>query len=275
MSDYLWDKSGEPEAEVERLEELLGSLRHRPRMLELPSEAVPLETRRPRLFSTTRLFDTSRRLGPAWVAVAATLLLAFLLGASVFLRTRLTNGDERAASGDARQSQPTTTQGTTHQTSAPTSQEPVRGENKTDAENKAEAGAGLKRDENDTVKNVSVKNDAVKNDTVKNVAVENIAVKDFTPGRRRSVRLASIPNQQKLMTATAKGARVNEREAVEAMSAANRGSAPALIESTRLLAKEQLVYALRLTGSKLRQVRRKTQGSEDSKSGLDERERIK
>ncbi|MDT7779523.1 MAG: hypothetical protein QOC99_2035, partial [Acidobacteriota bacterium] len=59
MSDYLWDKSGEPEAEVERLEELLGSLRHTPRMLELPSEAVPLETRRTRLFSTTRLFDTS------------------------------------------------------------------------------------------------------------------------------------------------------------------------------------------------------------------------
>jgi hypothetical protein len=106
--------------------------------------------------------------------------------------------------------------------------------------------------------------------------VKNVAVKDFTPGGRRSVRLVPLPKQQqKLMTAMAKGARVNDREAVEAMSAANRGGAVTLIESTRLMAKEELVYALRLTGSKLRQVRRKTQGLGDSKPGFDERERIK
>ncbi|MBA3712529.1 MAG: hypothetical protein H0W76_08775 [Pyrinomonadaceae bacterium] len=38
MSDYLWDKSGEPDAEVERLEQLLGPLRHQPRELQLPRE---------------------------------------------------------------------------------------------------------------------------------------------------------------------------------------------------------------------------------------------
>jgi hypothetical protein len=39
MSDYLWDKSGEPDAEVERLEELLKDLRYQPRELELPLNA--------------------------------------------------------------------------------------------------------------------------------------------------------------------------------------------------------------------------------------------
>ncbi len=41
MSDYLWDKTGEPDSEVERLEELLGTLRHDSRReLELPVEVV-------------------------------------------------------------------------------------------------------------------------------------------------------------------------------------------------------------------------------------------
>ena len=41
MSDYLWDKSGEPDAEVQRLETLLGELRFEPgRKLELPPEMI-------------------------------------------------------------------------------------------------------------------------------------------------------------------------------------------------------------------------------------------
>ena len=39
MSDYLWDKTGEPDAEVERLETLLASFSHAPRPLALPAEA--------------------------------------------------------------------------------------------------------------------------------------------------------------------------------------------------------------------------------------------
>ncbi|HEV7859475.1 MAG TPA: hypothetical protein VGO91_12720 [Pyrinomonadaceae bacterium] len=42
MSDYLWDKSGEPDAEVERLEELFKDLRYQPRELELPLLELPL-----------------------------------------------------------------------------------------------------------------------------------------------------------------------------------------------------------------------------------------
>jgi hypothetical protein len=34
--DYLWDRSGEPDPEIERLEHTLGKLRHQPRPLRLP-----------------------------------------------------------------------------------------------------------------------------------------------------------------------------------------------------------------------------------------------
>ncbi len=34
--DYLWDKSGEPDPEIQQLEEILGTLRYQPRPLNLP-----------------------------------------------------------------------------------------------------------------------------------------------------------------------------------------------------------------------------------------------
>ena len=73
MSDYLWDKTGEADPEVERLEELLGAFAHRPGRLELPPEevAAPARIGRPRF---------------AWYAAAAALLLAALAGALVALR---------------------------------------------------------------------------------------------------------------------------------------------------------------------------------------------
>ena len=36
--DYLWDKSGEPDPEIQQLEELLGTLRYQPRPLDIPAE---------------------------------------------------------------------------------------------------------------------------------------------------------------------------------------------------------------------------------------------
>ena len=36
--DYLWDKSGEPDPDVQELEEILGTLRHQPRELEIPAD---------------------------------------------------------------------------------------------------------------------------------------------------------------------------------------------------------------------------------------------
>src|SRR5689334_16485059 len=44
--DYLWDGSGEPDADVEQLEKLLGSYRYQPRPLDVRFEQQ-LATRRP------------------------------------------------------------------------------------------------------------------------------------------------------------------------------------------------------------------------------------
>jgi hypothetical protein len=35
--NYLWDRSGEPDPEIQKLEELLGTLRYQPRPLEIPA----------------------------------------------------------------------------------------------------------------------------------------------------------------------------------------------------------------------------------------------
>ena len=36
--DYLWDRSGQPDPDVQQLEEILGELRYQPRELEIPAE---------------------------------------------------------------------------------------------------------------------------------------------------------------------------------------------------------------------------------------------
>lgn len=41
MSDYLWDKTGEPDKEIKRLEEMLRPLRYQYQSLELPAHAKP------------------------------------------------------------------------------------------------------------------------------------------------------------------------------------------------------------------------------------------
>ena len=35
--DYLWDRTGEPDPEIQQLEQVLGMLRYQPRPLELPA----------------------------------------------------------------------------------------------------------------------------------------------------------------------------------------------------------------------------------------------
>ena len=42
--DYLWDRSGEPDPEIARLEKALGHLRHQPETVKLP---LPVQARRP------------------------------------------------------------------------------------------------------------------------------------------------------------------------------------------------------------------------------------
>ncbi len=93
MSDYLWDKTGEPDAEVERLEKLLGGLGHQPRALELPRDA--------------RVEQAPRRLWsrPALAAAAA---LALMLLAGAWLVASRMKGDGPRTAQDSRATAPRT-----------------------------------------------------------------------------------------------------------------------------------------------------------------------
>ena len=66
--DYLWDKTGEPDPEIQQLEEILGTLRYQPKPLVLP--------RRKNYFPL--------------LAIAASILLAIVAG-SIWLRVRSRN----------------------------------------------------------------------------------------------------------------------------------------------------------------------------------------
>src|SRR5436305_14321405 len=101
MSEYLWDKTGETDAEVARLETLLGELRHGPRPLELPSEfettSAQVGAHAPR---------TRRPVRAGRLAVAAMLLLALVALAFVLLRTNATGGSEQSAAQVSRENSP-------------------------------------------------------------------------------------------------------------------------------------------------------------------------
>lgn len=69
--DYLWDKTGEPDPEIQELEEILGTLRYQPRPLEIPRD----------------LMTPKRRNHFPVLAIAATVLLA-LVSTGIWLRYR-------------------------------------------------------------------------------------------------------------------------------------------------------------------------------------------
>jgi|ERR1041384_1738515 hypothetical protein len=75
--DYLWDKTGEPDPQIQELEEILGALRYESKPLQLPNE-LPLPRQRRNYFP--------------WIAIAAGVLLAILAG-GIWLSTR-SRGDE-------------------------------------------------------------------------------------------------------------------------------------------------------------------------------------
>jgi hypothetical protein len=69
--DYLWNKTGEPDPQIQQLEEILGTLRYEPKPLQIPGE-LPLPRRRNHF---------------PWLAIAAGVLLAILAG-GIWLSTR-------------------------------------------------------------------------------------------------------------------------------------------------------------------------------------------
>jgi hypothetical protein len=79
--DYLWDKSGRPDPEIERLEQLLGNLRYR-----RPAQDLPLPERSP--------VQTRRSMFTTFLAAAAAVLL--MITAAGFWLTLRSNQKETA-----------------------------------------------------------------------------------------------------------------------------------------------------------------------------------
>ena len=71
--NYLWDRSGKPDPDVQELEEILGTLRYQPRPLEIPLNVQ---------------VDRRRRFFPPMAIAAAMALLAILLGLWVSFNRR-------------------------------------------------------------------------------------------------------------------------------------------------------------------------------------------
>jgi len=230
MSDYLWDKTGEPDAEVERLESLLGGFGHTPRPLALPAQAEPFGRRRSWLFA------------PAGLAAAAALLLAFLAGVTVLVRSRASAEVKSvAASGTLRPRDGALSKTARRMLEPPPPPPPP-----------ADTRGGAAKDERAALE------------------IQRRDARDM-----KGVQSASLP-QRRQKPAARVGTPDGGVPVFETMSAGSAGGgAPSLFESTRLMTKEQLVYALRLTSAKLRDVRLRTQGRDGSEPTPDGRTPLK
>lgn len=86
-NDYLWDKSGEPDAEVQELEDVLGTLRYQPQPFVLPE-------------------DTRTVAGRKWypiLAIAATIaLIALALGIWVRVQRQPASQPDQSANNNSR-----------------------------------------------------------------------------------------------------------------------------------------------------------------------------
>lgn len=228
MSDYLWDKKGEPEADVARLETLLGAFAHERRPLEWPTASVVPEPPPTGLLTFWPRLRASRLFAPAALAAAA-LLVASILAASAYLRARLPAGNERAI--------------------APAPSRTNEAAREAQSVMLTPPGAGHVKDETPA---------SVLKDRDEKGAVENLP---RVSHRRSDVQLAAAPRRRPkdLNAEPSSAAASGEGITLEALS--TREGASTLVENARLLTKEQLVYALRFTGAKLKDVREKAQGT--------------
>ena len=241
MSDYLWDKSGEPDADVERLEEMLGRLRHAGRAPELSSEfeshaSTPeVETRAP---TRARVFGASGLLRPARLAVAAALLLAVLAGAFAMMRAFKKDGGRASVNNETKVTRPDSRE-------EPKAPEEVRAPQV--AASPSNQSAPPERPQRE-------------------------------PLRRDELTGApSLPNPRRREPAPREAAS-NVRTGREIKTAVapveGFGGGAADLER-RVRAKEQLVYALRLTSEALKEVRGRASGVDSRSNAFDGRSPLK
>lgn len=303
MSDYLWDKTGKPEEDVERLEELLGRFRHHTRALELPAESDAPARVGPR---------TPRLLRAAGFAVAASLILAFTAGALFLLRRGAGDARREPAQAASQKSQRDVRKDSAQQNSSPSVES---GRDKAtpglnEASQRDERSVPDVRDEPTGRDEQTVQVEpAVKENRT---SPDNRALPDertLNDGRalpderilrdERAARLTLPRNAERRQGvgeaalkqrggATVAGSRGNEREEVggagreEVDGRAARISAESArveegraeteqpLEERRRAAKDDLMYVLRLTGLKLKEVQKKTQKADGWKSAFDE-----
>ena len=103
--DYLWNRTGEPDTEIQELEEILGTLRYQPRALEIPAD---LQTNPRRSFFSELAASLLPRL-----AIAAT-IAAILVGLGLWLGLqRLQQRPSPAVAGQPNTPAPTSNPGST------------------------------------------------------------------------------------------------------------------------------------------------------------------
>jgi hypothetical protein len=233
MSDYLWDKTGEPDETVERLEGLLGTLRYRPRARGLPGDvkAAGAESGTGAAREPFRVNAPRARLPlrAAGLAVAAALLLALVAVAFVLLRSNSNGVGQRSARSS--------------------------GESQHEAQTKGSATVDAPKSQEDASHQESVMVTPEPGEREKQAVVRNL------PRERRSREQLTVAKRQpeQLPRATHDAVAVGDVVPMSAR-APNREDTSL---SRQIAAKEQLVYAFRLTSSKLREVQEKTQASGD------------
>jgi hypothetical protein len=250
MSEYLWDKSGEPDAEVERLETLLSSFGHTPRALALPSEEASGVSPRGWRDGAWRRLLPARLFEPAGLAVASALVLSLLLGASVLMRARVAMNEDRAASHAVRRQPPQASSTPASSTEAPTH---GRRASPSTPQEIANAGRGSEPTDVQATSGGGLPD-----------------VRDVPRRRAGAQSFAFVKPRQKAAGAAAAGltvARAGGTGTLGTMTAKGREGATSLFDGTRLMAKEQLIYALRLTGAKLKEVESKAHGAGEQKAG--------
>ncbi|HEX3559324.1 MAG TPA: hypothetical protein VHU19_08965 [Pyrinomonadaceae bacterium] len=245
MSDYLWDKSGGPDAEVERLEELLGEFRHRPHPLELPSEITGRDDAWPR---------ASRAYSPAWLAIAAVLLFVVLAGALFVLRRAAGTGVGRLEQNEtaSQDSRSTTPHDSPQQSASP---QVAATRNDVGARGGSES---VKRDVRDDSGGRGER--TAKDERMVRQAVSRKP--EHWPDGGESV----LRQRGGLKSASSRPD--EHRQVADATTRAVAESAP--LEERQRLAKDDLMYVLRLTGLKLKEVQRRTRNVDGWKSAFDE-----
>ena len=234
MSDYLWDKTGEPDAETERIENLLGQLRFQPTPFDLPAELPARESRAPR----ARVLSWPR------VALAASLTLAVLAGAWLVLKQQTgTTNDGRQVATQNKQ----TDAGEKHSTAAVPKATEATNENNAGEKKEGETPSVVPSQGNETRREerAAARRPPRLPDLANNAPRRAPRAVASRTNRTESAR---APKRREILTPPDKSARREETAALTEFTAEEREAA------------EKVLYALRVTSEKLNYARRQVRG---------------